>query len=191
MSALVIILLGTVLIQGSSLILGNESSRLPLQARLSLSAELREASFTIITITLSAVFGFSITHYILMPLQLNYLRTPALVFITACIIIAARSFIDVAEHSPQHRVLVLLTNQCALLGVALFSAFLSNSLPESFAYGFGASLALALLSAAFRALMERINTSAIPFVFRGIPLSLISAGLMALALMGFAGIIRN
>jgi electron transport complex protein RnfA len=189
MSALVIILLSTVLIQGSALALG--TVRPALSARLSLSHELREASFTIITITLSALLGYAITHGVLIPLELEYLRTPALVLTTTAIIIVARSMIDNNRLELRHEVLTLLTNQCALLGVALFTSYFSDSVLQAFVYGLGAAFTLAILSAAFKALIDRIDANSIPFVFRGIPVALISAGLMALALMGFAGIVRN
>ena len=187
MSALVIILLGTVLIQGSALVLGGTTP--PVQARMSLSMELREAAFTMVTLTLSAVMGFIITHYILDTLQLDYLRTPVIVVTVATIIIIARAV--TGRQDSQHQVLVLLTNQCALLGIALFTASFADSVPEAFLYGLVSACALAILSAAFKALMERVNTNSIPIVFRGIPLALISAGLLALALMGFAGFVHN
>lgn len=189
MSALVIILLSTVLIQGSSIALGEERSSS--SARLSLGTELREAAFTLITITLSSFVGYAITYYALKPLQVEYLRLPSLVFLTALIIVITRSRIDQSKQNSNYHVLVLMTNQCALLGVTLFVSYYADSLLESFLYGAGAAISLAILSAAFRALTERIEPDSIPFVFRGIPISLISAGLMALALMGFAGIVRN
>lgn len=188
MSALVIILLGTVLIQGSSLVIGG--SRPAVHARLFLSNELREAAFTVIAITLSAALGFAVTHYLLEPFALNYFRTPAIVLSTAAVVVSARSWVA-PIRDRQHEVLVLLTDQCALLGLALFSACFADSIFEACLYGFVAACALAVLSVAFKLLMERIDRNAVPFVFRGIPLALISAGLMALALMGFAGIIRN
>jgi len=189
MSALVIILLSTVLIQGSALALG--AVRSASSARLSLSNELREASFTIVTTTLSAVLGYAIARYVLTPLKLEYFRTPVLVLIITLIIIATRSVIDITNHDLRHQVLTLLTTQCALLGMALFTNYFSGSLLQAFLYALGAACTLAILSAAFKGLMDRIDSNSIPFVFRGIPVSLISAGLIALALMGFAGIVRN
>ena len=163
----------------------------PSQARLSLPAELREASFTVVAITLSSVFAYAVTQYALQPLQLSHLRTPVIVATTALAIVTVRFFIDTVQQNPRHRMLALLTNQCTLIGIALFSVYHANSMLEAISYGLGAAVALVILNAAFTALMERINTHAIPFVFRGIPSSLITAGLMALALMGFAGIVRN
>ena len=189
MSALVIILLGTVLIQASSIVLGQ--SRAPLQARLSLSIELREAAFTLVSITVSSVLGYTITDYLLKPWKLEFLRTPVLLLATAAAILSTRALIDTARLDARHQVVVMMTNQCALLGVTLFVTYYADSWTEAFLYGLGSAAALAVLSASFKLLLERIDTTAVPFVFRGIPLSLISAGLMALALMGFAGIVKN
>lgn len=188
MSALLIILLGTVLIQGSALVLGG--ARPAVHARISLATELREAAFTIAAMTLSAVLGFVVTHHVLTS-GVMYLRTPAIVLTTAAAIIITRALVDASTRNAQHQVLVILTGQCALLGIALFSAYFADSLLQSFVYGFVTAISLAILNAAFSALIERVDTDATPFVFRGIPVALISAGLMALALMGFAGIVHN
>jgi len=189
MSALLIILLGTVLIQGSAVAL--DGVRPVLHARLSLSTELREAAFTIVVIAVSTPLCFAAAHYGLTALHLDYLGTHVIVFITATVIVVKRSFIGITQHDSRHRVLLLLTNHSAFLGITLFASYFAETLTEAFGYALGSASALAILSVAFRALMERIDTSAIPFAFRGIPLALINAGLMALALMGFAGLVRN
>lgn len=194
MAALLIILLGTVLIQGSAIALGNVPAAA--HARGNFATELRTALVTLITITLAAVLGFTVMHYLLIPWQLEYLRTPAIVMGVALIVVCIRSAVPSRQpltDRPAQRMTLLaqLTVQCALLGIAFFTATFTETVSEAFAYGVGAACALALLSAAFAALMERIDNNSIPFVFRGIPLALISAGFMALALMGFVGLIRS
>jgi len=188
MSALVIILLGTVLIQSSSIAADNTH---PLPARMSLSDEIRGAAFTLISITLSALMGFAVTHYALNAWQFDYLRTPVIVLLTVAIILCTRAIVGHKNDEHPAPVLTLLTNQCALLGVALFASFYSQTLLGALASGFAVAVALVVLSAAFKGLMERVDRNLVPFVFRGIPIALITAGFMALALMGFVGIFKN
>lgn len=188
MTTLLIILLGTMLIQGSAIAGQAAVSR---AARGVFADELRSAGFTIISLTLSSLFGFVITHAVLQPLQLGYLQTPALLGGVALIFLgtrAALSHVPGAVRWPD--MLAHITTQCAMLGLALFSATALETIGEAFAYGLGAALALAMLSASFMALRDRIDAN-VPMIFRGIPIALITVGFMALALLGFVGMVRN
>ena len=90
-----------------------------------------------------------------------------------------------------HRVLgiylPLITSNCAVLGVALLNLREQNSLVESALYGFGAALGFGLVLVALAAARERLELADVPQSFRGAPIGLITAGLMALAFMGFLG----
>ena len=90
-----------------------------------------------------------------------------------------------------HRVLgiylPLITSNCAVLGVALLNLREQNSLVESALYGFGAALGFGLVLVALAAARERLELADVPESFRGAPIGLITAGLMALAFMGFLG----
>jgi len=190
MAALLIILLSTVLIQSSVIVAGNNTPTK--RARGALADEFRPAVFTLATLTLAAVYGFAITHYVLVPYKLEYLRTPSLLIGVALIFFAARKLFDNipgAVRSPD--LLSHLTAQVALLGIALFAAAFTESFIEACCYGSGAACALIILSSSFAAILERVDTIDIPFVFRGIPVALITVGLMALALMGFAGMVSR
>lgn len=190
MTTLLIILLGTVLIQGSAVAVG--ASPVKQGARGIWTDELRTAGFTLVTLTVAALYGFAMTHYVLEPYRLAYLRTPLLLLGVAIIFLGARRWFDRVPGAIRWPDLMAhLTTQVALLGVALFTATYCASMLEAFAYGVGAASALAALSSAFAALLARVDTVAVPFVFRGIPVALITAGLTALALMGFAGLINR
>ncbi|MGC3980992.1 MAG: Rnf-Nqr domain containing protein [Steroidobacteraceae bacterium] len=188
MATLLIILLGTMLIQGSTIALGGNTP--PVAARGVRADELRAASFTLITLTLSSLLGFGVRR--LLPQGQDYLQTPLLLTGIALVFLGARA---VLEHIPGAirwpDLLAHLTTQCAMLGMALFSAATLETFAEALFYGMGAALLLAVLSASFVALRERIDAADLPLVFRGIPIALITAGFMALALMGFVGMIRN
>jgi electron transport complex protein RnfA len=189
MGTLLIILLGTVLIQGSS-IAGQQAS--VVRARGVFADELRTASFTLITLTLASVFGFVVTHQLLQPMQLQWLTTPAVVAGVALIFFGARALLENIPGAIRWPdLLAHLTSQCAMLGLALYAATALESIEQALRYGVGAAVMLSLLSATFAALRERIDAADVPIAFRGIPLALITAGFMALALMGFTGMVQQ
>ena len=86
--------------------------------------------------------------------------------------------------------LPLITTNCAVLGVALLNVNLAHNLTESVIYGFGASLGFGLVLVLFAALRERLVAADVPITFRGSSIALITAGLMSLAFMGFAGLVK-
>ncbi len=188
MNTLLIILLSTVLIQGSTI----AGQRIDATARGVFTDEFRTAIFTLITLCVASMFGFIITHSVLQPLQLNWLTTPAVVAGVAVIFLVSRAVLEKVPGAIRWPdLLVHLTTQCAMLGMALYSATTLETLGEAFVYGLGAALVLALLSASFAALRERVDVGDVPVVFRGVPLALITAGFMALALLGFVGMVHN
>jgi electron transport complex protein RnfA len=85
----------------------------------------------------------------------------------------------------------LITTNCAVLGVALLNVQAMHSLFEAIVYGFGAALGFALVLVLFAAMRERVDAADVPDSFRGAPIALVTAGLMALAFMGFAGLDRH
>ena len=190
MSTLLILLLGTMLIQGSAIAVSQPAT--PHRARGVFADEFRTASFTVITLTLASLYGFVVTHSVLQPLTLAWLQMPVMLGGIALIFVGTRAALG---HLPGAvrwpNLLVHLTHQCAMLGLALFSSLSLETAGETLLYGLGAALALAVLSACFFALRERIDAADVPMIFRGIPIALITAGFMALALMGFAGMVRN
>lgn len=194
MATLLIILLGTVLIQGSAVAVGQvvTTPSATMTARGVFADEFRTAIFTLITLTLASLAGLLLTRYVLQPTSLDYLQTPALLFAVGFIFIGTRAALEkVPGVIRWPDMLAHLTTQCAMLGMALFSATYVESVGEALTYGIGSATVLAVLSAAFAALRERIDAADIPVVFRGVPIALITAGFMALALMGFVGMVRN
>jgi electron transport complex protein RnfA len=86
--------------------------------------------------------------------------------------------------------LPLITTNCAVLGVALLNMQQQHDLLQSAFYGFGAAAGFGLVLVAFAAMRERLAHTDVPVHFRGAPIGLITAGLMALAFMGFTGLAR-
>nr|CAX83974.1 Predicted NADH:ubiquinone oxidoreductase [uncultured bacterium] len=146
---------------------------------------------TTFVITVSAVGDWALEKYLLEPFDLGYLRTICFILVIA----AAVQFTEasVKKISPSMFRLLgiylpLITTNCAVLGVSLLNiegkhGFL-NSLLFAFASAFGYSLVMVL----FAGLRERIALADVPRLFGGPPIGFITAGLLALAFMGFSGI---
>jgi Na+-translocating ferredoxin:NAD+ oxidoreductase subunit A len=188
MTALLIILLGTVLIQGSAIATHAAPHA---TARGVFADEFRTAAFTLLTLTLASLCGFLLER-VLGLTRYDFLLTPLLLVCLLLIFMASRA---VLEHIPGAirwpDFMMHLSNQCAMLGMALYSAAHVDSWQGAIGYGLGAALLLAVLSATFNALRQRIDEADVPVVFRGIPIALIAAGFMALGLLGFAGMVAR
>jgi Na+-translocating ferredoxin:NAD+ oxidoreductase subunit A len=84
--------------------------------------------------------------------------------------------------------LPLITTNCAVLGVALLNAQEKNNFLQSMVYGFGSALGFTLVMVIFAGLRERLAVATVPKAFAGAPIAYITAGLLAMAFMGFSGL---
>ncbi len=148
---------------------------------------------TTFVLTLAAACSYLLETYILQPLNATFLRTIAFILIIAALVQFTELWLRYA--SPlMHRLLglylPLITTNCAVLGVALLTIRQNQSLAEAAFFGFGAAIGFCLVLVLFAALRERIELADVPQPFRGSAVAMITAGLMSLAFMGFAGIDR-
>lgn len=150
------------------------------------------ASATTFVLTLAAISSYLVNAWILVPLGLTYLKTIAFILVIAVVVQFTKMFIE--KTSPLlYRVLgvflPLITTNCAVLGVALQNTAKNRTFMESSLYGFGAALGFSLVLILFSAMRERLAVADIPVPFQGAAIGMITAGLMALAFMGFAGLV--
>lgn len=146
---------------------------------------------TLFVLTFSSVASYLIYTYILIPLQITYLATLSFILVIAALVQATELIIR--SRSPLlYRLLgiylPLITTNCAVLGVALLNVREQHSLFEAALFGFGAGAGFGLVLVCFAALRQKIDRANVPRLFRGAPIALITAGLMAMAFMGFTGI---
>lgn len=185
MATLLIILLGTMLIQGSSLARPPHVN----PVRGDVQRDFAGARHVLLTLTLASLWGWtsrqSVNH-----LQTEWLLTPMVLAGTAVIVALTHHALK-RHDAPPIDLTVELTTHGASLGMALFCATNTLSLLQTLVCGAGSAMALAGLSACFNALRDRMMLAPVPLGFRGIPIALITAGFMALALMGFAGMVRQ
>lgn len=142
---------------------------------------------TTFVMTLASICAWLIDTWILIPLDLIYLRTLAFILVIA--VVVQFTEMVVRKTSPAlYRLLgiflPLITTNCAVLGVALLNINLGHHFLQSALYGF--SLVMVL----FAAIRERLAVADVPAPFRGNAIALITAGLMSLAFMGFSGLVK-
>jgi electron transport complex protein RnfA len=147
---------------------------------------------TTFVLTLSAVTSWLVNEYMLVPLGIEYLRTIAFILVIAVVV----QFTETVMHrtSPVlYQVLgiflPLITTNCAVLGVALLNLQEARGFLESALYGFGAAIGFSLVLVLFAAMRERVAVADVPEPFQGSSIALVTAGLMSLAFMGFAGLV--
>ncbi len=146
---------------------------------------------TTFVLTLAAASSHLVFHYVLAPLGLEYLNIIAFIMVIAALVQFTE--IMVRHTSPLlYRVLgvflPLITSNCAVLGVALLNIGAERSFVTALLYGLGAALGFSLVLVLFAAQRERLAAAAIPAPFRGPAIAMVTAGLMALAFMGFTGL---
>lgn len=146
---------------------------------------------TTFVLTLASACSYLMFHWVLVPLGLEYLRT--ITFILVIAVVVQFTEMVVRKSSPLlHRVLgvylPLITTNCAVLGVALLNLAQAHSFIVSLWFGFGAALGFSLVLVLFSAMRERIAAADVPQAFQGPAIAMITAGLAALAFMGFVGL---
>ena len=155
----------------------------------------------VFVITLSTVVTYLINSYLLVPLGLEFLQTIAFILVIAALVQVVEIVLKKISPGLYQALgiyLPLITTNCAVLGVALSvvtkefafggqAHFLS--LGESVVYAFATALGYGLAMTLFAGIREQLNLSAVPQAFKGVPIALVVAGILAMAFMGFTGMV--
>jgi electron transport complex protein RnfA len=146
---------------------------------------------TTFVLTLGCGTSYVIDVWLLIPYDLQYLRT--LSFIVTIAAIVQLTELIIQKTSPVlHQVLgiylPLITTNCAVLGIPLLNISLQHNFLESLLFGFGSSIGFSLALVLFAGIRERLEGADIPIYFRGNAIALVTGGLMSLAFLGFAGL---
>lgn len=148
---------------------------------------------TTFVLTLASVCSYLVEHYILLPLEIGYLRTLSFILVIAVVV----QFTEMVVHKTSPTLyrllgifLPLITTNCAVLGVALLNINEQHNFVQSIVYGFGAALGFSLVLILFSAMRERLAVADVPSPFKGASIAMITAGLMSLAFMGFTGLVK-
>ena len=147
---------------------------------------------TTFVLTLASATSNLTYHFLLLPLGLGSLKTLAFILVIA--VVVQFTEMVVRKSSPLlYRVLgvylPLITTNCAVLGVALLNINKEHSFLQALFYGFGAAIGFSLVLVLFAAMRERLAVADVPVPFKGAAIGMITAGLMSLGFMGFAGLV--
>ena len=144
----------------------------------------------IFVMVLSSVITWFLYQYILLPLNLVFLRTAAFILVIASLV----QFLEIyfkksipALYSALGIFLPLITTNCAILGVAFLNIDYGHSLIQTLVYSIGVSLGFTLALVLMAGIRMRIDNAPIPEPLKGLPIAFITASLMALAFLGFQG----
>ncbi len=143
-------------------------------------------------ITIACAITYPIYYFILVPLGLDYLQTIAFILIIAALVqfveMALKKFLP-ALHASLGVYLPLITTNCAVLGVAINNISDGYNFFESLVCGFCTAIGFLIAIVILAGIRERIANNDVPHSFKGTPIVLVTASLMAIAFCGFAGLV--
>ena len=143
-------------------------------------------------ITLSSAITYFINRYVLIPLDLVYMRTIAFILIIAALVQTVEIIMKKKIPSLYKALgvyLPLITTNCAVLGAAITNVDRKYTLGESLVNSFGTGLGFTLALVLFAGVRIRLESSDIPETFKGVPATLVAAAIVSLSFMGFVGIV--
>ncbi|MHC1739070.1 MAG: electron transport complex subunit RsxA [Ignavibacteriaceae bacterium] len=147
---------------------------------------------TTFVLVLTAIVSYLLNNFILIPFGLEFLQIPSFILVIAALVQFVEMVIKKISQ-PLYRALgiflPLITTNCAILGLALFISMRDYNFMESVIFGVGAGAGFTLALIIMAGIREELELADVPKGFRGAPITLIIAGILALAFMGFAGMI--
>jgi electron transport complex protein RnfA len=146
---------------------------------------------TTFVLTLTAVASWGLERFLLQPLGLGFLRILTFILVIAAVV----QFTEMVVHKTSPLLyqalgifLPLITTNCAVLGVALLNVQQQYGFIQSLLFGAGSAIGFTLVMVLFAGIRERLALMTVPEAFAGTPIAFITAGILSLAFMGFAGL---
>ena len=146
----------------------------------------------VFVMTLATMITWFLYQYILLPLDLIYLRTVVFILVIASLVQFLELFFKKqlpALYSALGIFLPLITTNCAILGVAILVVGREYTLSQGVVFAVGSSVGFMLALYIFAGIREKMDLLDVPKAMKGAPISLVTAGLLALAFGGFAGLV--
>ncbi len=158
-----------------------------------LETSISMSAATAFVLTIGSMTSWVINHYLLEPNDLIYLRTLSFIVVIAGVVQFTEMLME--KNFPLLYQLLgiflpLITTNCAVLGIPLLNAQSSHTLIESALFGLGGAIGFSIVLILFASIRERLEGAEIPLPFKGTAIALVTASIMSLAFMGFAGLDR-
>jgi len=141
---------------------------------------------------IASMMTYLANQYILIPLGAEYLQTITFILIIACLVQFVEMFLQKMSPALYNALgiyLPLITTNCAVLGVTLLSVQNNYNLLETTVFGACAGLGFLVAIVLFSGIRDRLRTAPIPKAMQGVPIALVSAALLAMAFLGFQGLL--
>lgn len=144
-------------------------------------------------LAIASIVAYLIQHYILVPLNITYMQTIVFILVIAALVQMVEIIlkkVSPALYQALGIFLPLITTNCAVLGVAILLVQKEYNLGEAVVYAVSVAIGFTLALVLFAGLRERLELENIPKTMKGVPIALITAGILAMAFMGFSGLVR-
>ncbi len=141
---------------------------------------------------IASVVAWLIQSYILVPLDIVYMQTIVFILVIAALVQMVEIILKKVSpvlYQALGIFLPLITTNCAVLGVAILMIQKEFTLMQSIVYAVGSAIGFALAMVIFAGLREQLDLDDMPEAFKGIPIALVTAGILAMAFMGFSGLV--
>ena len=149
------------------------------------------AAATAFVLTVGSMTSWVIDHYLLQAYQLEYLRTLSFIVVIASVVQFTQMIMEKSFPILYQMLgifLPLITSNCAVLGIPLLNAQTDNGFIQSALFGLGGAAGFSMVLILFASLRERLEAADVPTPFKGSAIAMVTAALMSLAFMGFAGL---
>lgn len=147
----------------------------------------------VFVMTLATIATFLLQHYLLVPLHIEFLQTIVFILVIASLVQMVEIILKKISPSLYQALgvfLPLITTNCAVLGVAILVIQKNFGLLDGVVYTVGIALGFTLAMVVFAGLREQLELVEVPKGVKGMPIALITAGILAMAFMGFAGLVK-
>ncbi len=156
------------------------------------STSLGMGGAVIFVTTVAALVAYILQHFVLVPLGIEYMQTIVFILVIAALVQMVEMILKKVSpplYSALGVFLPLITTNCAVLGVALLLVQKDMGMFESLLFAFSTAIGFTLAIVLFAGIREKLDLVDIPKAMRGVPIALVVAGILAMAFIGFSGLV--
>ena len=142
---------------------------------------------------ISSIVAYLIQYYVLVPLGIQYMQTIVFILVIAALVQMVEIIlkkVSPALYQALGIFLPLITTNCAVLGIAILLVQKEYNLGESVVFATATAIGFSLALVLFAGLRERLELDDVPAGMKGMPIALLTASILAMAFMGFSGLVR-
>ena len=147
----------------------------------------------VFVMAISSIVVYLLQYYVLVPLRIEYMQTIVFILVIAALVQMVEIILKKISPALYQALgifsLPLITTNCAVLGVAILLVQKNYNLLQSFTYAVSTAVGFALALVVFSGIRERLELNDVPKAMQGVPVALVTAGILAMAFMGFAGLV--